>query len=255
MRERRDWPLIRVEGPELTFLDVDGGMPRLPRIELAGGIHHVTAKAPFGRVLFVDDQDRGRYFGLLAKEVEQREWRVLAHCQMTNHVHLLIRTPEPDLGAGMKSMHERFAMDLNCRHAQHGHVFGARFGSKLVRSDRHLHGCLRYIARNPVKAGMCDSPADWTWSAHRALLGTAEAGCIDVAAALEFLGTNLGAARIAYQQLVARSDLDLVRDDLAGAVDDYGVPAADLAGHLGVHPATAYRRLDAARRSGEAASR
>jgi len=228
-------------------------MPRRPRTELAGGIHHVTARSPWGRLLFIDDQDRVRYLGLLAKEIQQREWQLLTQCQMTNHVHLLIRTPEPDLGAGIKSMHERFATDLNQRHAQHGHVFGARFASKIVRSDRHLLGCLRYIARNPVEAGMCESPADWPWSAHRALIGIADAQCVDVATALDFLGPNIGAARIAYQQLVARSAADLVRDDLAAAVDDFGVPAIDLAAHLGVHPSTAYRRLDAARRAQEAA--
>lgn len=216
----------------------------------------MTAKAPYGRVLFIDDQDRVRYLGLLAKEVEEREWQVFTFCEMTNHVHLLIRTRHANLGAGMKSMHERFATDLNRRHTQHGHVFGARFGSKPVRSDRHLLGCLRYIARNPVKAGMCASPADWPWSGHRALLGiTEQETCVDVAGALEFLGANLGAARIAYQQLVARSDQDLIRDGLASAVDDFGIPASDLAEHLRVHPATAYRRLDAARRAGEAARR
>lgn len=223
-------------------------MPRPPRIEVAGGIHHVTARAPYGRVLFIDDHDRVRYLALLAKEVERRSWQPLTYCQMTNHVHLLIRTPETNLSAGMKSMHERFATDLNRRHEQHGHLFGARFGSKLVRNDRHLHGCLRYIARNPVEAGMCRSPADWRWSAHAALAGVIEPSAgVDVTAALEFLGPNLGAARIAYQQLVARSDRDLVREGLASAVDDFGVPASDLAEHLGVHPATAYRRLAAAR--------
>jgi REP-associated tyrosine transposase len=231
-------------------------MPRLPRIELAGGIHHVTARAPFGRVLFIDDQDRVRYLELLANEVEQREWQVLTYCEMTNHVHLLIRTPEANLGAGMKSMHERFATDLNRRHTQYGHVFGARFGSKLVRNDRHLHGCLRYIAHNPAKAGMCRSPTDWTWSAHRAILGIADpVACVDIEAALGFLGANVGSARLAYQQLVACSDEDLVRAGLASAVDDFGIPVAEAAKHLGVHVATAYRRLDAARRAGEAAPR
>jgi hypothetical protein len=53
----------------------------------------------------------------------------------------------------MKAMHERFATELNRRHLQHGHVFGARFANRLVRTDRHLHGCFRYIARNPVEGG------------------------------------------------------------------------------------------------------
>ena len=224
----------------------------------------MTAKAPFGRVLFIDEEDRIRYLALLAQEVEQRKWRVLTYCEMTNHVHLLICTPEPDLGAGIKAVHGRFAVDLNRRHRQHGHVFGARFDNRLVVSDRHLHGCLRYIARNPVEAGMCATPIDWPWSGHAALLGLAEpSGGIDVAGALEWFGPNVGAARIAYQQLVAPSAAalldELARNEpdtwLATAVDHFGVPIAGLAGRLGVHPVTVSRRLDAARRAGEAAPR
>ena len=232
-------------------------MPRPPRIEVAGGVHHVMAKAPFGRVLFIDDQDRVRYLGLLAREVARRRWRVLTYCQMTNHLHLLIRTPEPDLGAGIKSIHERYATDLNTRHRQYGHVFGARFKNKLVRTDRHLHGCLRYIARNPVEAGMCAAPIEWPWGAHGALVGLVEpSGGVDVEGALSCLGSNLGSARIAYQQLVAPTTSALLGEwehadpdtRLAIAVDDFNVDIAAVAERLGVHQVTAWRRLAAARK-------
>jgi REP element-mobilizing transposase RayT len=237
-------------------------MPRARRVEVAGGIHHVTAKAPYGRVLFIDDQDRVRYLVLLAKEVEAREWTVLTFCQMTNHVHLLIRTPQRNLGEGIKSLHERFATDLNRRHRQHGHVFGARFKNGLVQTDRHLHGCFRYIARNPIEAGLCATPGEWPWSGHRSLVGLAEpAGGIDVASAMEWFGPNIGAGRIAYQQLVAPTPDALldewVRADsldwLPTAVDVFGVAIDDLADRLGLHRVTVHRRLDAARRAGEAA--
>ena len=228
----------------------------MPRIEVAGGIHHVTAKAPYGRVLFIDDQDRVRDLALWEREVERREWQVITYCLMTNHVHVLVRTLEPDLGAGIKSVHERFAVDLNRRHRQHGHVFGARFSNKIVRSDRHLHGCLRYIARNPVEAGMCASPIDWPWSGHGALVGlAAPRGGLDVRAALGWCGSSTGAGRIAYQQLVAPTT-DALLDEwarrepdewLAMAVDDLGLQIGDLAERLGVHPVTASRRLAAAR--------
>jgi REP element-mobilizing transposase RayT len=231
-------------------------MPRKKRVEVAGGIHHVTAKAPWGRVLFIDDDDRVRYLALLAKEVARRRWKALTYCQMTNHVHLLIQTPEPNLGAGMKALHERFAVDLNRRHRQHGHVFGARFDNRVVESDGHLLGCFRYIARNPVEAGMCSSPIEWAWSGHGALTGLSEpAGGIDVMAAMEWFGPSIGAARIAYQQLVAPTTgtlLDeLARKEpdtwLAAAVDDFCMPLDELIERLGVHPATAHRRLAAAR--------
>jgi putative transposase len=234
-------------------------MPRRPRIEVAGGIHHVTARAPYGRVLFVDEEDRLVYATLLAREVEQSRWEVLSHCQMTNHVHLLIRTPEPNLGHGMKTMHERFANHVNRRHRQHGHVFGSRFANRLVVEDAHFQACLRYIARNPVEAGMCASAAEWRWSAHRELLGLADGGgCLAAHTTLAFLGPTIGAGRIAYQQLLAADTEDLVRSWgrresdrwMPAAVDVLGFTVDGLAQALGISRGIALRRLRAARGAG-----
>ena len=218
----------------------------------------MTARAPYGRLLFVDDKDRQTYATLLADEVKRSRWEVLTHCQMTNHVHLLIRTPEPNLGSGIKTMHERFANHLNHRHRQHGHVFGSRFANRLVLHDAHFEACLRYIARNPVEAGMCATAADWRWSAHRELLGLSDGdGCVAADATMQLLGATTGAGRIAYQQLLATDTLDLVRR-WARAGSDQWMPTAvdllalgvdDLANALHVPPAAALRRLRAARRT------
>jgi REP element-mobilizing transposase RayT len=91
----------------------NGVMPRQARVELAGGIHHVVGKATARRVLFHSDRDRQLYLRLLAREVRERRWRVLTFCLMTNHAHLLVLTPEPDLGLGFKRIHEEFAQSIN----------------------------------------------------------------------------------------------------------------------------------------------
>jgi REP element-mobilizing transposase RayT len=228
-------------------------MPRSPRRELADGLHHVTARSPSGRLLFHTDADRLGYLALLEAEVVLRGWSVLTYCLMTNHLHLLVRTPAPDLGDGIKCVHERYAGGFNRHRAEHGHLFGDRFHNTLVQSDRHAIACLRYIARNPVEAGLCPSPAGWRWSAHRALVGMEPAPrFLDVAA----LGEALGANSIReYELLTAQSDPRLLRtlaatgkeDWMATAVDDFGIPVEDVASQLGIHASTAYRRLDAAR--------
>jgi REP element-mobilizing transposase RayT len=231
-------------------------VPRRPRTELAGAVHHVTAKTPSGRILFYDDRDWERYLRLLAREVRERKWRVLTFCLMTNHVHLLVRTPDPDLGAGFKHIHENFARTLNDRHEQQGHVFGSRFYSGLVRSDRHLMGCLRYIARNPVRHGACRQPRDWPWSAHRALAGlTDPPELLDRAEAYTFLGANAEEARFNYLRLVAQTD-DALLSELAAAgsdrwlvtaVDSYLFSVPQIANFLAIGRSTAYKRLAAAR--------
>ena len=136
-------------------------MPRTCRRELANAIHHVTAKAPSRRLLFDNDADHRLYLQLLAREIRERGWQLMTYCQLSNHLHLLVRTPEPDLGAGLKRVHEDFARQVNKRRHESGHLFGARFYNGVVAGDRHLLGCLRYIARNPLEAGICRHPRQW----------------------------------------------------------------------------------------------
>ena len=111
------------------------GMARKPRVELAGGVHHVFARGNCRQLIYLNDADRGAYLDLLACVVVRKRWHCLAFCLMDNHVHLLIETPLPNLGAGMQWLHGRFAQGFNRRHRRTGHVFEGRFGSVLVKNE------------------------------------------------------------------------------------------------------------------------
>lgn len=148
-----------------------GVVPRKPREEVAGGIHHVYARGNNKALLFVDDVDREGYLWLLGTEVGRRRWRCLQYCLMDNHMHMLIETPEPNLGRGMQRLHGDFGRGFNRRHSRSGHVFQGRYGSTPVRDDEQLWTVAGYIAANPVEAGLCRSPEDWPWSSHAAAAG------------------------------------------------------------------------------------
>jgi REP element-mobilizing transposase RayT len=206
--------------------------------------------------LFHDDADRQCYLRLVAEEVRRRDWSVLTFCLMTNPVHFLVRTPGPDLADGFKRIHEAFAQAFNSRHRRGGHVFGGRFYSRVVRSDRHLIGCLRYIGQNPVRHGACRQARDWVWSAHRALAGLATAPAfLDVEAAYSYLGADGGSARTNYLRLVSQSDDTLLANMASGdsdewlltALEDFAITSSDLAAFLRVSLRTAQRRVAAAR--------
>jgi REP element-mobilizing transposase RayT len=233
-------------------------MPRKTRVELAGGLHHVTTKSPSGRLLFVDDRHRRLYLELIAREVREREWSVLTYCLLTNHLHVLVRTPMPDLGLGFKRINEDFARHVNRTRDESGHVFGERFYNSLVSNDRHAVGCLRYIARNPVAAGMCGSADDWPWSAHPALAGLAPPPqFLDVSASYAFLSSDADACA-EYRRLVAQSDQALIgtlfrptSDDwMVDAVDSYSIPVEEIAVFLDLTKRSVYRRLRTARVTG-----
>jgi putative transposase len=145
-------------------------MPRTARIEAEGGIHHVTLRGNRGQVIFRDDGDRSFFLRALDVAAREYHWAWLAYCLMSNHCHLVIETPERTLGLGMRQLAGRHAQAFNRRHGTYGHVFQGRYGSVLVDSDVHFAQLLRYVALNPVSAGLCTEPAEWRWSSHRYML-------------------------------------------------------------------------------------
>jgi putative transposase len=139
-------------------------MPRQPREESEGAIHHVYARGNRSAPIFLDDGDRQRYLRLLGRGIRKQEWECLSYCLMTNHLHLLIETPRANLGVGMQRLHGDYALTFNLRHDLTGHVFQGRYGATRIKSDEQLVTVARYIAANPVKAGLCHREEDWQWS-------------------------------------------------------------------------------------------
>jgi hypothetical protein len=71
----------------------------------------------------------------------------------------------------MQWLGARTAESFNRRHDRSGHLYQGRFGSRLVEDDGYLLELARYLPLNPVKAGLCESPAAWTWSSYSATAG------------------------------------------------------------------------------------
>ena len=141
-----------------------------PRQEEAGAIHHAYSRGVRRQEIFVDDDDRCAYLRALGKVVRWYRWRCLAYCLMGNHVHLLIETPQPNLGDGMRRLNGVYAHGFNRRHGHCGHVFERRYGSRRVAGDAQFVTTLRYIALNPVEAGLCEDARDWRWSSYALLV-------------------------------------------------------------------------------------
>jgi putative transposase len=155
----------------LVFSALQVHVPRALRQEVEGGVHHVFARGNDRRDLYRDDADRETYLALLGRVVIRQRWRCLAYCLMPNHVHLLIETPEANLGAGMQRLHGLYAHLFNERHGRCGHVFQGRYGSVLLVTDEHLWAVAAYLALNPVRAGLCARPEQWPWGSHAVVHG------------------------------------------------------------------------------------
>ena len=92
-------------------------------------------------------------------------------CLLDTHHHLLVQLREPNLSDGMRVVNGAYSREFNLRHERRGALFEKRYDDKPVESDEHLLSTVRYIARNPVEAGLAAEPADWKWSTYADLIG------------------------------------------------------------------------------------
>jgi REP element-mobilizing transposase RayT len=170
----------------------------------AGGVtYHVMARSTFGRRVFLVNDDR-RYFEYRLDDVVRRlEWSCQAYCLMGTHYHLLVTTPKPNLAQGMHRLNSLHAQAFNDRHEQFGHVFRSRYQSVVVEAEGHFLELFRYLALNPVRAGLCAHPADWRWSSYPASIGlAAPAPFLDLDAALALFADDRAVARRRLREFV-----------------------------------------------------
>ena len=143
------------------------------RLQAADTTYHVSTRGNRRGEIVRDDLDRRRFISILRIVVRRRGWICHFYCLLTNHYHLLVTTPEPDIAVGMHALNNLTARTFNKRHGHTGHLFERRYSSAVVKEEGHLLECYRYIALNPVRAGLCSDPADWPWSSYPATIGRA----------------------------------------------------------------------------------
>jgi len=149
-------------------------MARRPRLQIKGAIYHVMSRGNRKSPIYDDAVDHQRFLDIVAIAAERYDVRVLADVEMSNHYHLVLDTPRGTLSPAMRYINGVYTQHVNRRHARTGHVFEGRFVSRLIGDDRYLRTVVRYVAMNPVVAGLVANPEDWPWSSYRATAGLSE---------------------------------------------------------------------------------
>jgi putative transposase len=237
-------------------------MGRRHRIQAANAKYHVTTRGNNRGPIFADDFDRQTFLVTLQQTKLRHGWKVHAYCLMDNHYHLLLETPKPNIGAGMRWLNGVYSHRLNDRHGRIGHSFQRRYADGHITDNDHLREVVRYIPLNPVRAGVAKHPDDYRWSSYRATLGLERRPrFLTVHMVLDLFDNNLGTARELYRDWVQEGRLrprkqphqeplstifrpgrSVNPDDICRAREQ-GYSLSEIARHLGVSHTTVRRKM------------
>src|SRR6056297_2046604 len=146
-------------------------MPRTRRLKSETGIYHVVLRGINKQTIFEDEEDHEMFLQTLDQYKKKSGYKILAYCLMGNHVHLLMKTEDESLGQCFKRIGASYVYWYNMKYYRVGHLFQDRYKSEAVETDDYFKAVIRYIHRNPLKAGMVARLEDYTWSSYREYLG------------------------------------------------------------------------------------
>lgn len=178
-------------------------MSRQLRIQHSNALYHIMSRGIARRDIVADDLDRDRWVETLRSTVELFRWHLYSFTLMTNHYHLFLSTPDPNLSKGMRELNGGYAAYFNHRHRHGGHVFQGRFKAHLVETEGHYLEISRYIHLNPVRARLVPLPEQWAWSSYAGYFRQSkQLQWLDYARVLREFGSQPGTARRRYRRFV-----------------------------------------------------
>ncbi len=188
-------------------------MARLPRLSLAGQVHHLLQRGNNRQPIFTTVDEHMLMLELLAQEARQHRVAVHAYVLMPNHFHLLA-TPEDEgsLSRWMQAVGRAYVRRFNLAHGRSGTLWEGRYRSTLLQAERHLLPCMAYFDLNPLRAGLAAAPGDYPWSSHAHYAGLCNSASLVPPPAYWALGNTPFAREAAYAEMV-RAGISLAQHE------------------------------------------
>jgi len=193
-------------------------MPRQPRLDAPGTLHHVMGRGIERTNLFRTDTDREDFVKRMADLCVDGNLIVYAWSLLSNHFHILVRTGRQPISRSMKKLLTGYVVNFNLRHGRSGHLFQNRYKSIICEEDPYLLELTRYIHLNPVRAGRVGSVKElssYRWSGHSAIMGKVKRQWQDTKTILAYLGKGPKAVD-KYEAYVREGVLQGRRAELVG---------------------------------------
>ena len=182
-------------------------MVRPLRIEYPDAWYHVMNRGRRGEQIFLEERDYKTFLELLMESVQLWHLRIVAYCQMPNHYHLLVQTPDANLSRCMRHINGVYTQRFNRLHRCDGQLFRGRYKAILVDADSYLLHLVRYIHRNPLRAGIVEELSSYEWSSHRGYLSKSRKwDWLHKDFVLSMLSEHKRQQRRLYKEFVAQED-------------------------------------------------
>ena len=194
-------------------------MPRQPRLDAPGTLHHVMGRGIEGTKIFQGDVDREDFISRLGELCQAGALSVYAWALLENHFHMLVRTGHEPLSKSMRKLLTGYAINFNLRHKRYGHLFQNRYKSIVCEEDPYLLELTRYIHLNPLRAGVVrdgNALSKYPWGGHSVLMGTLKRNWQDTATILAYFGRGKKGARLRYEAFVLEGISRGRRPELVG---------------------------------------
>ncbi len=127
-------------------------MPRRPRFDRLGLLHHIMNRGLARRTVFETREDVRVFLALLALAVHQGRIELHAYAILSTHFHLLVRSLDGHLSETMRRVENAYARWFNRKRRRDGPLFRGRFRSFPVEGQRYLRTLIRYVDQNAVNA-------------------------------------------------------------------------------------------------------
>jgi len=148
----------------MIYLNSGGEMSRIARVVVPNYFYHITQRGNNRQEIFIKDDDRRKYLLWMNEYKRKSNVEIFSYCLMNNHVHFIGRPLMKDsLAKLFHIVQVRYAQYFNKSHGNNGHLWQSRYYSCIL-DEKHFAAAVRYVERNPVRAGIVDQPWRWPWS-------------------------------------------------------------------------------------------
>jgi putative transposase len=186
-------------------------MSRPLRIEYPDAWYHVMSHARQGQGAFPDKEDCYSFIDLLQDTSEMFNMRVASYCIMKTHYHLLVQTPDANLSRCMRHINGVYTQKYNARNGCDGSLFRGRYKAILIDADAYLLELVRYIHRNPLRAGIVSDLKNYPWSSHNGYISNAKKWeWLHKNYILEMFSKVKNLQVTAYKRFVSKEDLGVL---------------------------------------------